>query len=163
MQSPRTNKMDTASTGKLLLNLSLPIMFSMLLQALYNIVDSIFIARFSENALSAVSLTYPMQTLLTAVSIGTYIGVNAYLSRMLGQRNMETARSIVQHGALLAVLSYLPFLLTGLFFARNYFMLQTSDTEIVCYGTDYMSVCLVFSIFMFGQQLFEKQIGRAHV
>lgn len=156
MQSPRTNKMDTASTGKLLLNLSLPIMFSMLMQALYNIVDSIFIARFSENALSAVSLTYPMQTLLTAVSIGTYIGVNAYLSRMLGQRNMETARSIVQHGALLAVLSYLPFLLTGLFFARNYFMLQTSDTEIVCYGTDYMSVCLVFSIFMFGQQLFEK-------
>ena len=148
--------MDTTPTGKLLLGLSLPIMFSMLMQALYNIVDSIFVAHFSENALSAVSLTYPVQTLMIAVSIGTYIGVNAYLGRTLGQRNMETARSIVQHSALLAVFSYLPFLFVGLFFTRNYFMLQTADAEIIRYGTDYMSVCLVFSVSMFGQQLFEK-------
>ena len=152
MQTPRTNKMDTAPTGKLLLSLSLPIMFSMLMQALYNIVDSIFIAHFSENALSAVSLTYPMQTLMIAISIGTYIGVNAYLGRTLGQRNMEAARSIVQHSALLAGFSYLPFLFVGLFFTRHYFMLQTADAEIIRYGVDYMSVCLVFS----GQQLFEK-------
>ena len=156
MQTPRTNKMDTAPTGKLLLSLSLPIMFSMLMQALYNIVDSIFIAHFSENALSAVSLTYPMQTLMIAISIGTYIGVNAYLGRTLGQRNMEAARSIVQHSALLAGFSYLPFLFVGLFFTRHYFMLQTADAEIIRYGVDYMSVCLVFSVSMFGQQLFEK-------
>ena len=156
MQTPRTNKMDTAPTGNLLLSLSLPIMFSMLMQALYNIVDSVFIAHFSENALSAVSLTYPMQTFMIAISIGTCIGMNAYLGRTLGQRNMKTARSIVRHSALLAVLSCLPFLLIGLFFTRNYFMLQTANEEIVCYGTDYMSVCLVCSVFMFGQQLFEK-------
>lgn len=148
--------MDTTPTGKLLLSLSLPIMFSMLMQALYNIVDSIFIAHFSENALTAVSLTYPMQTLMIAISIGTYIGMNAYLSRMLGQRDMETARSIVQHSALLTVFSYLPFLLTGLFFTRDYFMFQTADAEIVRYGVDYMSICLIFSVSMFGQQLFEK-------
>lgn len=148
--------MDTAPTGKLLLSVSLPIMFSMLMQALYNIVDSIFIAHFSENALSAVSLTYPMQTLMIAISIGTYIGVNAYLGRTLGQRNMKAARSIVQHSALLAVFSYLPFLFIGLFLTRDYFMLQTADAEIIHYGVDYMSVCLVCSVSMFGQQLFEK-------
>lgn len=156
MQTPRTNKMDTAPTGKLLLSYSLPIMFSMLMQALYNIVDSIFIAHFSENALSAVSLTYPMQTLMIAISIGTYIGINAYLGRMLGQRDLEAARSIVQHSALLAVVSYLPFLFIGLFFTRNYFTLQTADVEIIRCGSDYMSVYLVCSVSMFGQQLFEK-------
>lgn len=156
MKTPGTNQMDTAPTGKLLLSVSLPIMFSMLMQALYNIVDSIFIAHFSENALSAVSLTYPMQTLMIAISIGTYIGVNAYLGRTLGQRNMKAARSIVQHSALLAVFSYLPFLFIGLFLTRDYFMLQTADAEIIHYGVDYMSVCLVCSVSMFGQQLFEK-------
>ncbi len=144
------------SHRKTLVEFILPIMFSMLMQALYNIVDSIFIAHFSENALSAVSLTYPMQTLMIAISIGTYIGVNAYLGRTLGQRNMEAARSIVQHSALLAGFSYLPFLFVGLFFTRHYFMLQTADAEIIRYGVDYMSVCLVFSVSMFGQQLFEK-------
>lgn len=156
MKTPGTNQMDTAPTGKLLLSVSLPIMFSMLMQALYNIVDPIFIAHFSENALSAVSLTYPMQTLMIAISIGTYIGVNAYLGRTLGQRNMKVARSIVQHSALLAVFSYLPFLFIGLFLTRDYFMLQTADAEIIHYGVDYMSVCLVCSVSMFGQQLFEK-------
>lgn len=156
MKTPGTNQMDTAPTGKHLLRLSLPIMFSMLMQALYNIVDSIFIAHFSESALSAVSLTYPMQTLMIAVSIGTCIGVNAYLGRTLGQRDMEAARSIVRHSALLAVISYLPFLFAGLFLTRNYFALQTADVEIIHCGVDYMSVCLVCSISMFGQQLFEK-------
>lgn len=164
MQTPRTNKMDTAPTGKLLLSMSLPIMFSMLMQALYNIVDSAFIAHFSEDALSAVSLTYPMQTLMIAISIGTYIGVSAYLGRTLGRKNMKAARSIIQHGALLAILSYLPFLLIGLFFTQSYFSLQTADAEVIAYGIDYMSVCLVFSVSMFGQQLFEKLLqasGRA--
>lgn len=156
MQTPRTNKMETTPVGKLLLSISLPIMFSMMVQALYNVVDSIFIARYSEKALSAVSLTLPMQTLMIAVGTGTFIGVNALLSRTLGQKNMGKAKVIVQHGALLALFSYLITLLVGLFFTRQFFLLQTGDTQILSYGVDYMSICMVFSCFMFGQQLFEK-------
>ncbi len=156
MQTPGTNKMETVPVNKLLLSLSLPIMFSMMMQALYNIVDSIFIARFSEKALSAVSLTFPMQTFMIAISIGTCIGINAFLSRTLGQKNLEKAQTIVQHGALLMLLSYLVFLFIGLFLVRKYFTIQTADTEIITYGVDYMSACLVFSISLFGQQLFEK-------
>lgn len=169
MQTPRTstpgtNKMETAPVHTLLFSLSLPIMFSMMMQALYNIVDSVFIARFSEKALSAVCLTYPMQTLMIAISIGTCIGVNAFLSRTLGQKDLAKARVIVQHGVLLMLLSYLVFLLAGLFLVRPYFAIQTADAEIIAHGVDYMSVCLVFSVSMFGQQLFEKLLqanGRA--
>lgn len=156
MKTPRTNKMETAPVSKLLLSLSLPIMFSMMVQALYNVVDSVFIARFSEKALSAVSLTFPMQTLMIAVGIGTCVGVNALLSRTLGQKNLEKARTIVQHGALLALFSYLPALVIGLFFTRQFFSVQTTDAEIIAYGVDYMSICMMFSISLFGQQLFEK-------
>ncbi len=164
MQTPGTNKMESVPVNRLLLSLSLPIMFSMTMQALYNIVDSIFIAQFSEKALSAVSLTFPMQTLMIAISIGTCIGINAFLSRTLGQKCFEKARKIVQHGTLLAAFSSLIFLLVGLFFVRPYFAMQTGDAEITAYGVDYMSVCLVFSISLFGQQLFEKLLqagGRA--
>ncbi|MDL2258855.1 MATE family efflux transporter [Eubacteriales bacterium OttesenSCG-928-K08] len=156
MQAPRTNKMETAPVSKLLLSISLPIMLSMMVQALYNVVDSIFIARYSEKALSAVSLTFPMQTLMIAVGIGTCIGVNAFLARTLGQKNMGKAKIIVQHGALLALFAYFIALLIGLFLTRQFFTLQTTDAEIVSYGIDYMSVCMVFSFSMFGQQLFEK-------
>lgn len=156
MNTPGTNKMETAHVGKYLLTLSLPIMFSMMIQALYNVVDSVFIARFSEKALSAVSLTFPMQTLMIAVGIGTCVGINAFLSRTLGQKNIEKARTIVQHGALLTLLSYLIALLIGLFFTQQFFSIQTEDIEIIAYGVDYMSVCMIFSISLFGQQLFEK-------
>lgn len=156
METPGINKMETAPVGKFLLTLSMPIMFSMMVQALYNVVDSIFIARFSEKALSAVSLTFPMQTLMIAVGIGTCVGVNAFLSRTLGQKNIEKAQIIVQHGALLALFSYLMALIVGLFFTRRFFAIQTADAEIISYGVDYMSVCMMFSFSLFGQQLFEK-------
>ncbi len=156
MQTPRTNKMETIPVNKLLLSLSLPIMFSMMIQALYNVVDSIFIARFSEKALSAVSLTFPMQTLMIALGVGTCVGVNAFLSRTLGEKNISKARLIAEHGVLLAVFSYLISLVIGLFFTRQFFAIQTADAEIITYGIDYMSVCLIFSVFMFGQLLFEK-------
>lgn len=156
MQTPRTNKMETAPVAKLLLTSSLPIMFSMMVQALYNVVDSIFISRFNEKALSAVSLTFPMQTLMIAVGIGTCVGVNAFLSRTLGQKNSQKANKIVQHGAVLILFSYLMSLVVGLFFTQQFFSIQTSDAEIIAYGVDYMSICMVFSISLFGQQLFEK-------
>ncbi len=164
MQNLRTNKMETAPVNKLLLSLSLPIMFSMMIQALYNVIDSIFIARFSEKALSAVSLTFPMQTLMIALGVGTCVGVNAHLARTLGQKNIEKARAITQHGVLLAIFSYLISLFIGLFFTHKFFTIQTTDVEIVTYGVEYMSICLVFSVFMFGQLLFEKILqanGRA--
>jgi putative MATE family efflux protein len=164
MQTPGTNKMEMVPVNKLLFSLSLPVMFSMIIQALYNIVDSIFIARFSEKALSAVSLTFPIQTLMIAISTGTCVGINAFLSRTLGERNLTKARTIAQHGVLLALFSYSVFLFIGLFFTRQFFEIQTGDTEIIAYGIDYMSVCLVFSISLFGQQLFEKLLqsnGRA--
>lgn len=107
MQTPRTNKMESAPVNKLLLTMSLPIMFSMMMQAFYNMIDSIFIARFSEKALSAVSLTFPMQTLMIAISIGTYIGLNAFLARTLGQKDFKKAQTIVQHGISLSVFSSL--------------------------------------------------------
>lgn len=151
-----TYRMETAPVGRLLRAVSLPIMLSMVTQALYNVVDSIFIARYSEKALSAISLTFPMQTLMIAVGIGTCVGVNAFLSRTLGQKRMERARAIVQHGALLALVSYLVALLVGLLFTRRFFSFQTNDPEIIAHGIDYMSVCMVFSCSMFGQQLFEK-------
>lgn len=156
MQTPRTNKMESAPVNKLLITISLPIMFSMIMQAFYNIIDTIFIARFSEKALSAVSLTFPMQTLMIAVSIGTYIGINTFLARTLGQKDFKKGQTIVQHGILLSVFSYLAFLFFGLFFTRQYFAIQTADAEIITYGVDYMSVCLLFSVFLFGQQFFEK-------
>ncbi|MDL2323882.1 MATE family efflux transporter [Ruminococcaceae bacterium OttesenSCG-928-A16] len=156
MKTPRTSQMETAPVGKLLLTTSLPIMFSMMVQALYNIVDSIFISRFSEKALSAISLTFPMQTLMIAVGIGTCVGVNAFLARTLGQKNTGKAQTIIQHGALLALFSYLLALFVGLFFTRWFFSIQTTDAEIIAYGVDYMSVCMVFSFSLFGQQLFEK-------
>lgn len=164
MQTPSTNKMETVPVNKLLLSLSLPIMFSMMIQALYNVVDSIFISRFSEKAFSAVSLTFPMQTLMIALGVGTCVGVNAFLSRTLGEKNLKKARAIIGHGTLLALFSYLISLTIGLFFTRRFFEIQTTDAEIIACGVEYMSVCLVFSLFMFGQLLFEKFLqasGRA--
>lgn len=153
MQTTRTNKMETVPVKKLLLTLSLPIMFSMMIQALYNIIDSVFIARYSEKALSAVSLTFPIQTLMIALGVGTCVGVNAFLSRTLGEKNISKAKLIMCHGVLLAIFSYLISLIIGLFFTHKYFAVQTEDAEIIAYGTNYMSVCLIFSIFMFGQLL----------
>lgn len=156
METPRTNKLSTTPVSKLLLSLSLPVMISMTFQALYNSIDSMFIAWVSEDALSALSLTYPVQTLMIAVGVGTCIGMSAFLGRVLGQRKFDKATAIVQHGALLAVFSYAIFLVIGLFFTQGYFSAQTSNAEIIAYGIEYMTPCLTFSIFLFGQQYFEK-------
>ncbi|MDF9823979.1 putative MATE family efflux protein [Breznakia sp. PF5-3] len=156
MRTTKINKMETTPVSKLLLFVSTPIMFSMMVQALYNVVDSIYISRFSEKALSAVSLTVPVQTLMIAIGIGTCIGINTFLSRTLGQKNHEKVKAIVQHGALLILLSYLITLFIGLFFSHSFFSLQTTDPKIIAYGSDYMFICMVFSFSLFGQQLFEK-------
>ena len=118
--SANENKMGVMPINKLILNMSLPMMVSMLVQAMYNIVDSIFVARVSEDALTAVSLAFPVQTLLVAVGAGTNVGVNALLSKSLGEKNYESANKTAMNGIFLAVLGFAAFVLVGLFAVRRF-------------------------------------------
>lgn len=148
--------MGVLPVNKLLISMSLPMMASMLVQALYNIVDSIFVARVSENALTAVSMAFPMQTLMVAIGIGTGVGVNAILSRALGAKDFGKADRCAENGVFLAALSYLVFLIVGLTLVRPFYESQTSDPEIIQYGVDYLSVVCVCSFGVFMQFIFEK-------
>lgn len=143
------NKMGVMPLNRLLISMSVPMMISMLVQALYNIVDSMFVAQLSENALTAVSLAFPAQNLMIAVATGTGVGVNAALSRNLGEKNFERANKIADHALFLAALSYVVFALFGLCFARQFFRLQTDIEEIVDLGTTYLRVCTIASFGLF--------------
>lgn len=144
--------------GKLIITMSLPIMLSMLVQALYNVVDSIFVARISENALTAVSMAFPVQNLMIAVASGTAVGVNALLSRALGAKKFERVNKIAESAVMLAFLSYLVFLLVGIFGAHAFFAAQTDIEEIVESGTIYVSICCCLSIGCFFQIMFERML-----
>ncbi len=150
------NKMGVMPVNRLLLSMSLPMMASMLVQALYNIVDSIFVSRINENALTAVSLAFPIQSLLIAFGTGTGVGVNALLSRALGQKDEKTANKAAMNGLFLTVATYLVFLIVGLFIARPFYLGQTKDEQIVEYGVAYLSIVCVFSIGMLLQVMLEK-------
>ena len=128
----------------------------MLVQALYNIVDSIFVSRINENALTAVSLAFPIQALLIALSTGTGVGVNAVLSKALGEKNNEKASKAAVNGLFLAVVTYLIALAIGIFFVGTFYRSQTDDTEIVTYGIQYLSIVCIFSIGMLMQMMLEK-------
>ena len=143
------NKMGVMPVNRLILTMSLPMILSMLVQALYNIVDSMFVSRLSENALTAVSLAFPAQNLMIAVATGTGVGVNAALSRSLGERNFDRANKIADHAVFLAIASYAVFALLGLFFSRQFFLWQTDIEEIVDQGTDYLRICTLFSFGLF--------------
>ena len=143
------NKMGVMPLNRLLISMSVPMMISMLVQALYNIVDSMFVAQLSENALTAVSLAVPAQNLMIAVATGTGVGVNAALSRNLGEKNFDRANRIADHALFLAAMSYIVFALFGLFFARQFFRLQTDIEEIVDLGTTYLRVCTIASFGLF--------------
>ncbi len=155
-QAAAENKMGVVPVKKLLLTMSLPMMASMLVQAMYNIIDSIFVAQVSEEALTAVSLIFPIQTLIMAVGNGTGVGVNAILSRSLGAKNYDDANTAARNGLFLSLLSYLVFLILGLFFSRQFLIMQTSDPVIVEYGTQYMFTCTVFSFGIFFQMIFDR-------
>ena len=124
------NIMGTMDVNPLLIKLSIPMMISMLVQALYNVVDSIFVARVSENALTAVSLAFSLQNMMFAVGIGTGVGVNALLSKSLGEKNQYRANKTAENGLFLALCSYLVFLVLGLTVVRPYFYAQTADADI---------------------------------
>ncbi len=154
----KENKMGTMPVGKLLASMSTPMMISMLVQAFYNIVDSVFVARISENALNAVSLSFPLQQLMTAVCAGTAVGMNALLSRALGAKEFDRANKITNTGIFLFICSYLVFFLLGATISRPFFLAQTNIQEIVDYGTSYVSICLCGSIGIAAQFCFEKML-----
>ncbi len=152
----KENKMGTMPIPKLLITMSLPMIISMLVQALYNIVDSIFVAQLNENALTAVSLAFPIQNLMIAVAAGTGVGINALLSKSLGERKFDLANTIAKNGILLGILSSIIFAIAGLFGSRLFFEIQTSDPEIIKYGTDYMLIVTIASFGIFMQVTFER-------
>ncbi|MGI6017594.1 MAG: MATE family efflux transporter [Marvinbryantia sp.] len=158
MQQTQTkeNKMGVMPIPKLLITMSLPMMLSMLVQALYNIVDSIFVAQIDEYALTAVSLAFPLQNLMIGVATGTGVGINALLSRSLGEKNEKEASLAANNGIFLALVSYLVFALIGLTISRPFFAMQTNIPEIVEYGTQYLTIICICSFGLFMQIAFER-------
>ena len=148
--------MGVMPVGRLLLSMSLPLMISMLVQALYNVVDSMFVSRLSEEALTAVSLAFPAQNLMISVGVGTGVGINALLSRSLGEKNFHMANKTAMNSLLLALGSALVFLLLGVFCARTFFLAQTNIPEIVDGGIAYLRICCIFSFGMFFQITLER-------
>ena len=130
------NKMGVVSTGKLLFSMAVPMMLSMLVQAFYNIVDSVFVSQISENALNAVSLAFPLQSLMIAFGGGTVVGINALLSRSLGEKNQEAADKTANTGIFISLCFSVIFALIGIFLSKPFFLLQTETEEIVRCGTD---------------------------
>ena len=152
----KENKMGVMPVTKLVITMSLPIIASMLIQALYNIVDSMFVAKLNENALTAVSLAFPIQNLMIAVASGTAVGVNALLSRSLGEKNYDKVNKIAVNGIVLAFVGYLLFLIFGIFASEIFFRSQTDNPEIIQGGTSYLRICCILSFGVFGQIMFER-------
>lgn len=152
----KENKMGVMPVNKLLVTMSLPMMASMLIQALYNIVDSMFVAMLSENALTAVSLAFPIQNFMIAVAVGTGVGVNAYLSKCLGEKEFDKANQAAKTAIFLAAINYIIFLIFGIFGSRAFFLSQTRITDIVNDGTIYLTICTVLSFGVFFQIAFER-------
>ena len=152
----RENKMGTMPENKLLLSMAVPMMISMLVQALYNIVDSIFVSRICEDALTAVSMAFPWQNIVIAIAVGFGVGINALLSRALGQKNAERVNQVAINGLLLAGLSYLLVLVAGLLGIRAYMRTQTDIESIVNYGITYLNICILCSFGVFVEITFER-------
>jgi len=152
----KENKMGTMPIPRLLLSMSVPMIASMLIQALYNIVDSIFVAQISENALSAVSLAFPMQNFMIAVAAGTGVGVNALLSKSLGAKKFDTANKSANVSLFLIFINWLLFVIIGLTMTRPFLSAQTSVAEIVEIGDVYLQICLIGSFGLFGQVALER-------
>ncbi len=150
------NKMGVMPVNKLLVSMSLPMMISMLVQALYNIVDSYFVAKISENALSAVSLAFPIQTLMIAILGGSSVGLGTVLSHSLGEKKFKKVTEVANHGIFITIIIYLIFVLMGLFLVKPFFASQTKDTEILTYGMDYLQLICIGSVGLCGQFLFER-------
>lgn len=152
----KENKMGVLPVGRLLASMSTPMMISMLVQACYNIVDSVFVSQLGENALNAVSLAFPMQQIMIAVCGGTTVGINALLSMALGAKDRERVNRIANTGIFLCICSSIAFALIGIFLSKPFFLAQTKVEEIVTYGVSYTRICMVCSFGIVGQFCFEK-------
>ena len=157
-QHVNENKMGYAPVLPLIISMSLPAMFSMLIQALYNIVDSIFVANYDPDALTAVNLAFPIQMLMIAVAVGTGIGINSLVSRRLGEGSHEEASHAATHGIVLGVASWVVFAVLGLFFAQMFFSLFTQNSKIMGLGTEYLQICMIFSMGVFVEINIEKTL-----
>ncbi|QSX05378.1 MATE family efflux transporter [Sedimentibacter sp. zth1] len=158
MQNNSQNKMGTTPMLKLIISMSLPAMFSMLIQSLYNIVDSMFVAKLGENALTAVSLAFPIQILIIAVAVGTGIGINSLVSRRLGEKKQDEANSAATHGIILGIFNGLIFAILGILFTKLFFTSFTDDKTIVDMGYNYIIIITTFSIGSFVQINLEKTL-----
>lgn len=152
----KANKMGTMSVGKLLLNMALPLILSMLVQALYNVVDSIYISRISESAVTALSLAFPVQNLQIGFATGIAVGVNSLLSKSLGEGNREQANRAAGNGILLMLIAVAVFMAFGAFGSRPYFTMQSDVKETVEGGTSYTTICCVFTLGVFVQIMCER-------
>ena len=150
------NKMEHMEIKKLVISMSLPIIISMVIQALYNIVDSIFVAKISSDALTAVSLCYPVQTIIVAIACGTAVGFNTLLARYLGEKKFDYANNTMMHGILLGFLNGLVFLVLGLLFSNVFLSWFTRDAQILGLANTYIRICTMFSFSVFVQIIFER-------
>ena len=141
------NKMETMPVNKLLITMAAPMVLSMLIGALYNVVDSLFVSHYGENALSAVSLAFPIQNIIIATGTGIGVGINALPSRFLGEKKQKKVNQTALHGIILGIGFYILVLLFGIFCVKGFYMVQTNDTEIISMGVDYLTVICVFGYF----------------
>ena len=156
---PKENKMGTMPVKKLMVQMGIPLIISMLIQALYNIVDSIFVSRISEDALTAVSLAFPIQNLMIAFATGTGVGMNALLSRRLGEKNREAAEEVANVGLLLSICTAVVFALFGVFGSQLYFSMQKGVSPIIAeYGAQYLSIVCIGSIGIFVEITAERML-----
>ena len=150
------NKMGVMPIGRLIANMALPMIISMLVQALYNVVDSIYVSQVSESAVTALSLAFPIQNLLIGFAVGIGVGVNSLLSKSLGEKNQEAANRAAGNGIVLMAIAMVLFILFGLFGVRPYFAMQSDNPETVEGGIVYTSICCVFSLGCFASILGER-------
>ena len=156
-QAVQENKMGVMPVGRLLAGTALPMMISMLVLAFYNVVDSVFVAQLNEDALNAAGMAFPLQNLMIAFGGGTAVGINALLSRSLGEKNQDMVDKAANTGIFLALCNFVIFALIGVFFSRTFFELQAGGEQIIVdYGVDYASICLGLSIGIFSQFCFER-------
>ena len=156
MEEKKENRMGVMPIGKLLFSMSMPMVISFLVQSLYNIVDSIFVARYSPDALAAVSLAYPIQILMIAVSVGTGVGVNALLSRLLGEGKKDRAKATADNAVLLAIAASIAFAIFGAIGTKAFFDAQTNSESIRSLGYSYLSIVSIFSFGLILEVTYER-------
>lgn len=155
-KSISADKMGNTPMLKLILSMSLPTMFSMIIQAMYNIVDSVFVSSLGQDALTALSLAYPLQLMTIAVAVGTGVGINSFISRRLGEKNQELADKGAANGIFVSVISWIVFLMIGIFLTAPFFRLFDPTPGVMKYGIDYTSIILIFSVGVMVEIAIEK-------